>query len=238
MTRSRFHHLAGDQPGVRRDPWAVGGGHVGADGPAGPGAAGGGGPGRGTLMADALRAIAQVAPGFRAALRLHLIETSPRLRAVQAERLPGATWHDDLGRCRMGRCCCWPTSFSMRCRSGSSCGARGVDGAVRGRWALCGMPRSAPSPRPPPARGGGADVCPPPLLAGGDWGEGAAGRTTFELNEPALAMARSLGSRLSTQPGAALFLDYGPEHSAPGDSLQALRDGQPADPLAPPAPPT
>src|SRR5439155_22062050 len=35
-------------------------------------------------------------------------------------------------------------------------------------------------------------------------------------------------------PGAALFLDYGPEHSAPGDSLQALRDGRPADLLAEP----
>ena len=54
------------------------------------------GPGRGTLMADALRAIASAAPEFRAALRLHLIETSPRLRAIQAERLPGASWHDGL----------------------------------------------------------------------------------------------------------------------------------------------
>ena len=54
------------------------------------------GPGRGTLMADALRAIASVAPDFRAALRLHLIETSPRLRAIQAERLPDAIWHDGL----------------------------------------------------------------------------------------------------------------------------------------------
>jgi NADH dehydrogenase [ubiquinone] 1 alpha subcomplex assembly factor 7 len=54
------------------------------------------GPGRGTLMADALRAIGEVAKGFHAALRLHLIETSPRLRAIQAERLPGATWHDGL----------------------------------------------------------------------------------------------------------------------------------------------
>ena len=55
------------------------------------------GPGRGTLMADALRAIANAAPEFRAALRLHLIETSPRLRAIQAERLPGASWHDGIG---------------------------------------------------------------------------------------------------------------------------------------------
>ena len=38
----------------------------------------------------------RVAPAFQAALRLHLIETSPRLRAVQAERLPGAVWHERL----------------------------------------------------------------------------------------------------------------------------------------------
>ncbi len=54
------------------------------------------GPGRGTLMADALRAVSKVAPAFRAALRLHLVETSPRLRAEQARRLPDATWHDAL----------------------------------------------------------------------------------------------------------------------------------------------
>ena len=54
------------------------------------------GPGRGTLMADALRAIREVAKGFHAALRLHLIETSPSLRAIQAERLPGAIWHQGL----------------------------------------------------------------------------------------------------------------------------------------------
>ena len=59
-----------------------------------------------------------------------------------------------------------------------------------------------------------------------------------EFCEPAIALARSLGTRLAARPGAALFLDYGPEHSAPGDSLQALRDGHPADPLSDPAPPT
>ena len=54
------------------------------------------GPGRGTLMADALRAIERAVPAFRSALRLHLIESSARLRAVQAEVLPGAVWHDRL----------------------------------------------------------------------------------------------------------------------------------------------
>lgn len=51
------------------------------------------GPGRGTLAADALRAMgaAGLAPD------VHLVETSPILRRAQAERLPAARWHDDLG---------------------------------------------------------------------------------------------------------------------------------------------
>jgi SAM-dependent MidA family methyltransferase len=55
------------------------------------------GPGRGTLMADALRAIGRAAPGFRAALSVHLVEASPALRAAQAQRLGDAVaaWHDD-----------------------------------------------------------------------------------------------------------------------------------------------
>jgi SAM-dependent MidA family methyltransferase len=50
------------------------------------------GPGRGTLAADALRAM----KGAGLTPDVHLVETSPVLRAAQAERLPGATWHDDL----------------------------------------------------------------------------------------------------------------------------------------------
>src|ERR1700760_1891836 len=41
------------------------------------------GPGRGTLMADALRAISQAAPSFRDAATIHLVETSSRLREAQ-----------------------------------------------------------------------------------------------------------------------------------------------------------
>ncbi len=56
------------------------------------------GPGRGTLMADMLRA-ARVAPGFREALTVHLVETSPSLRAAQAKTLAGGrepVWHDTI----------------------------------------------------------------------------------------------------------------------------------------------
>ncbi|MDO7631523.1 MAG: SAM-dependent methyltransferase, partial [Loktanella sp.] len=53
------------------------------------------GPGRGTLMADALRATRGVV-GFHAALSVHFIETSPTLRKRQAEAVPDATWHDSI----------------------------------------------------------------------------------------------------------------------------------------------
>src|SRR5437764_15387219 len=47
------------------------------------------GPGRGTLMADLLRATANV-PAFHRALRLYLVEASPVLRAEQQRRLAAA----------------------------------------------------------------------------------------------------------------------------------------------------
>jgi NADH dehydrogenase [ubiquinone] 1 alpha subcomplex assembly factor 7 len=60
------------------------------------------GPGRGTLIADALRAT-RLRPAFHKALRLHLVEASPILRGRQREALAPfagqiapAQWHDAL----------------------------------------------------------------------------------------------------------------------------------------------
>jgi NADH dehydrogenase [ubiquinone] 1 alpha subcomplex assembly factor 7 len=50
------------------------------------------GPGRGTLAADALRAMR--AAGLDPPI--DLVETSPLLRSAQQSVLPGARWHDDL----------------------------------------------------------------------------------------------------------------------------------------------
>lgn len=50
------------------------------------------GPGRGTLAADALRVMAKA--GLRPPV--HFVETSPVLRAAQAERVPEAIWHGDI----------------------------------------------------------------------------------------------------------------------------------------------
>lgn len=54
------------------------------------------GPGRGTLMADALRS-AKAVPAFRAALQVHLVEINETLRAAQRQVLSETAdirWHD------------------------------------------------------------------------------------------------------------------------------------------------
>ena len=50
------------------------------------------GPGRGTLAVDALRVLRRA--GFAGAV--HLVETSPALRAAQSEAVAGAEWHDSI----------------------------------------------------------------------------------------------------------------------------------------------
>jgi NADH dehydrogenase [ubiquinone] 1 alpha subcomplex assembly factor 7 len=53
------------------------------------------GPGRGTLMADMLRVLSKV-EACRKAARVHFVEMSPVLRAVQQEKVPDATWHSSV----------------------------------------------------------------------------------------------------------------------------------------------
>ena len=168
------------------------------------------GPGRGTLMADALRAVARVAPGFRAALRVYFVETSERLRAVQAGMVPDAAWVDTLEDVPAGPLILIANEFldALPIRQFVQRGHGWAERYVEdGSWTEMPAERH-------------------PLVEG--VGEGA----IFETRDPTLA--QHLGTRLRDQPGIALFLDYGPLASGPGDSLQALRGGKPADPLADP----
>src|SRR5208283_3191908 len=72
------------------------------------------GPGRGTMMIDLLRAAAAV-PEFRRALRVHLVEASPVLRAEQERRLGHAS---PTGSSRgVAR----PEADARECRSGERC---------------------------------------------------------------------------------------------------------------------
>jgi SAM-dependent MidA family methyltransferase len=173
------------------------------------------GPGRGTLMADALRAIGAVAPAFHSALRVHLVETSRRLRTIQAERLGRATWHDGLDTVPEAPLLLLANEFldALPIRQFVRRGGGWME-----RYIAEGQFVERPAAPPPPI--------PLPQGEGGD--------IVVECNETALALASSLAERLNARPGAALFLDYGPERSASGDSLQALRGGRPANPLAAP----
>ncbi len=167
------------------------------------------GPGRGTLMRDALRAIGAVAPDFRAALSVHLVETSPRLRAAQAALLPDATWHERIEELPDGKLLLLANEFldALPIRQFVRRGA-----GWKERFVAAGKFVEEPACFDAEAEDG----------------------AIIERCEPALAIATGLGARFAATPGAALLLDYGPAASAAGDSLQALRGGQPADPLADP----
>jgi SAM-dependent MidA family methyltransferase len=170
------------------------------------------GPGRGTLMADALRAIGRTAPAFGHALRLHLVETSPRLRAIQAARLPAATWHARVEDLPPGPLLLLGSEFldALPIRQFVRRGEGWTERFVRdGQYVEQGV------------------IFPHDV-------EGVAEGDVFERGDAARALAAHLAARVAREGGAALFLDYGPARSAPGESLQAVRGGRPADPLAGP----
>ena len=180
------------------------------------------GPGRGTLMADARRATARVAPAFHAACRVHLIETSPRLRAEQAARIPGATWHDTLDSLPPGPAIVLANEFldALPIRQFIRTGATWTERHVQNGQFL-DLPIQAALV---PAREDWAQE---------DWAR-AGHATIHEINEPACAWVHQIAVRLAHERGAALILDYGPAESGSGDSLQAIRAGRSADPLSDP----
>jgi NADH dehydrogenase [ubiquinone] 1 alpha subcomplex assembly factor 7 len=160
------------------------------------------GPGRGRLMADALRAVRQVAAPFAAALRVGLVEASPALRAVQATRVP-AQWFERLEDLPPGPAIVLANEFldALPIRQFIR-----RDGAWHERHVADGALLDAP-----------ADIALP------DAPEGA----VQEINAAALAIAAQLAARRATT----LFLDYGPAESGFGDTLQAVRHHARAEPL-------
>lgn len=168
------------------------------------------GPGRGTLMADALRLIRARAPDFAAALAVHFIETSPRLRAIQAQAVPGATWHTDPATLPPGPLLLLANEFldALPIREWEHTAAAWAERHVAdGRVVLA--PLADPPPPAPPG-------------------------TIRQIPEAACAFVATIARRLAATGGAALFLDYGTEAPASTSSLQGVRHGVPANPLAHP----
>jgi SAM-dependent MidA family methyltransferase len=167
------------------------------------------GPGRGTLMADALRGIARVAPEFHDALQVHFIETSPRLQAIQAEHVPDATWHTELRSLPQRSMILLANEFldALPIRQYEY-----RNGTWNERFVRDGAFVLEPAPKGWQAEEG--DV--------------------VEVAEAAEAWMEAVASRIVRHRGAALILDYGPATVITGESLQAIRDGAMADPLAEP----
>ena len=176
------------------------------------------GPGRGTLMADALRAMRAV-PGMADAASIHFVETSPALRALQRERVPEAKWHSTVAglpelplflianeffdalpitqyqRTERGWC--------ERCvdyRDGKFLPVLAPVAAANYK-ALAENVRNAPV-------GSIAETCP-----------------------AATAIAEEIAARIAHRGGAALIIDYGHTKSAAGDTLQAMRRHRFVDPF-------
>lgn len=176
------------------------------------------GPGRGTLMADALRATARV-PGFHAALTLHLVETSPALRAAQARLLPQATWSAGVESLPEGPLFLIANEFldALPIRQFVRAGA-----LWRERMVGLGEDRLTFGLAPP---------APVAALAHrlADTAEG-----DIVEHCPALpAILGEIGRRIARHGGLALVIDYGDWRSR-GDTLQALSRHRAADPLAAP----
>ena len=173
------------------------------------------GPGRGTLMADALRAVREVLPAFAQAAEPHLVEASPVLRAAQRAKLPDAQWHDRAEDLPEGPLLLLANEVldALPIRQFVR-----QDGTWRERWVQDGAFLLR-------------EIVEPPAT---DLPEGMPDGTVREVCAPALSLAGWLAGRLARQGGAALFIDYGHTAGGSGDSLQAVRRHEPVAPLAGP----
>ena len=167
------------------------------------------GPGRGTLMADALRA-ARILPEFRQALQVHLVETSPvlreRQRAMLADSGAAVTWHGAIEELPEGPLLVVANEFF------DALPVRQVV-ARAGRWheRLVGLDDDGRlvfglAPEPYPSS----------VPAGPDG-------SIVEIHELGTRIAGALAGRIATSGGAMLAIDYGYVGPATGDTLQALK---------------
>ena len=178
------------------------------------------GPGRGTLMADVLRAAKSV-PGFHDAADVVLVEASPTLRAVQASTLDGyaPTWTDQVSALPEAPLYLLANEFfdalpiRQFVRDGDGWRERrvGLDGEDLAFGLGPAGPQPALTERLEDTKSGDlVEIC--PALPG---------------------ITAEIGRRIDTHGGAALIVDYGDWRSQ-GDTFQALRDHEMVDPLATP----
>jgi NADH dehydrogenase [ubiquinone] 1 alpha subcomplex assembly factor 7 len=173
-------------------------------------------------MADARRAAAAM-PRFGQAAHIHLVETSPVLRAAQKRALgdDGVQWHNHIADLPPGPTIAVANEFfdALPIRQFQ----RKEDGwhermVAIGEEQLCLQlnPAIVPSAPLPDA----VQTAPTDAI--------------FEVSPARAAAMTELSQHLLQHGGAGLIIDYGHGQSAPGDTLQAMRAHEYVDPLANP----
>lgn len=167
------------------------------------------GPGRGTLMSDALRATRGV-PGFHAAISLHLVETNTELRAEQQRALAAfnPTWHERFDEVSPGPMLLVANEFFDALpvrqfeKTAQGWRERMVGLAPDGETLMFALaPGATPFARFLPDAAEGAQA---------------------EISEAGRALAAAIGARVTRDGGWALIVDYGYE-SGSAATLQAVR---------------
>ncbi|MCG8443510.1 MAG: SAM-dependent methyltransferase [Caulobacterales bacterium] len=186
------------------------------------------GPGRGVMMADALRAASLSTP-FMQACEVTFVEASPALASAQAERLARAPapifYAPTLETAPPGPAIilgnefldCLPVRQFVRVEGAWRERMVGLDPAHPGRLAFLAAPA--------PLAAADLRLLPAPLRDAPDG-------TLIEARPTVEALTETLAGRAA--PFRALFIDYGPADSEAGDTLQAVRVHEKADPLAAP----
>ncbi|MEQ1769837.1 MAG: SAM-dependent methyltransferase [Devosia sp.] len=180
------------------------------------------GPGRGTLMQDGLRAAAK-ADGFLNALHLQLFESNPDLRAEQARRLSAHNpyWADEIDAVSEDPLIVIANEFfdALPIRQFT----RTDDGwherlvGLRDGARVIGLSPTAI-----------AESAAPPEVHGAFSGE------VLELPAGGVEAMQRLARKVAAQGGAILAIDYGYDRTQTGETLQAVKAHDFAEPLAEP----
>ena len=184
------------------------------------------GPGRGTLMADILRTAAE-APEFLADLEVVMVEASPALQQVQADKLRGlgadvawqAQFDDSLGDRPLFLVAneffdALPVRQYVKTERGW---CERMVTALNGELTFALAPVPAPKPAIPADR------------------EGAPDGGVYETSPASTALAEDIARIITAKGGAALLIDYGySQVSGYSETLQAVSGHRFADALAQP----
>ncbi len=179
------------------------------------------GPGRGTMMADALRAL-RVLPPLYQSLSVHLVEINPVLREKQKSTLAGVrniAWHERLDDVPGGPSVILANEYfdvlpiHQVVKRETGWHERVVE--IDGTGQLVFGTAAEPTPR--------FEALLPPLARAAPVG------AVFEWRPDAEIMR--IATRVRDQGGAALIIDYGHLRSEAGDTFQAIARHSFADPL-------